>query len=72
MDKDKIMTKITWTTARDNNGDIIGYQAAINCRIVFIERVDAIGEGVCYTVNKYVFDKLATAKAYATEMFGAL
>lgn len=66
------MAKISWTIVRDNNGDIIGYQAAINCRIVYIERIDSIGEGICYKVNKYVFDKLASAKAYAVETFGAL
>lgn len=59
------MTK--FTTIRNSNKVIIGYQTVVHGRTQTIERIDAIGDGVCYQVNRYIFDSLASAKAFVAK-----
>jgi hypothetical protein len=61
----KTKTEVKWTTIRDNENTITEYHGNLNGYTLRIHRIDAIGLGVVYTFNTFVFDKLSSAKTFA-------
>jgi hypothetical protein len=59
-------TTVKYQTVRDSDNNIISY-IAINNGYIFgqIYKVDAIGLGVVFTFNGFVFDTLKAAKQFA-------
>jgi hypothetical protein len=62
-------TKVTYDLVRDSNNNIVRY-IAISKGHVFgqIDKVDAIGLGVVFTFNSFVFDTLKSAKQFAQKV----
>jgi hypothetical protein len=66
--------KIKWETIRGLYGQkIVGYKATVGEKTFYINRVDAIGEGIVFTVNnyRYIFSTIASAKKFVSEKVGA-
>lgn len=61
--------KVTYDLVRDSNNNIVRY-IAINKGLVIgnIDKVDAIGLGVVFTYNTFVFDTLKSAKQFAQKV----
>jgi hypothetical protein len=64
------MKTVKWTTVRNSENAIVEYHTNVKNVDFKIEKVDAIGIGICYTVNTLVFDTVKSAKNFVAK-FGA-
>ena len=65
------MNTAKWAIIRDNDNVIVEYKTSINNESWKIERSVAIGLGVVYEVNGYLFQTLKSAKSFVASKVGA-
>jgi hypothetical protein len=62
-------TTVKFDLVRDSNNNIVRYIAISNGLVIgTIDKVDAIGIGIVYTYNTFVFETLKSAKNFAQKV----
>ena len=62
-------TTVKFDLVRDTNNNIVRYIAISKGLVIGnIDKVDAIGIGIVYTYNTFVFDTLKSAKNFAQKV----
>jgi hypothetical protein len=62
-------TTVKFDLVRDSNNNIVRYIAISNGLVIGnIDKVDAIGIGIVYTYNTFVFETLKSAKNFAQKV----